>query len=207
MKKLLATFCATFLLASSASATGFFVGADVLQASATHKASNPTNSAGGPQNSWKQDSDRTNYGVSAGVRADVLNLLVSGEVFYDRLDTVARDFPRTDGVVYPSDNIKLKDRSGVKANLGFAILPKVTPFVTLGVASVNYQSNVYSAGVTKSKSEMAPLYGVGVLVDLPWGFTAKASYDYQKFDMRYAQEGSKIKTALGVAKLGVIYNF
>jgi opacity protein-like surface antigen len=207
MKKLLATFCAIFLVSSSASATGFFVGADVLQANASHKAINPTNSSSGPQNQAKQDGDRPNYGLSTGIRADVLNLMVSGELFYDSLNTVAGDFPKTDGAVYLSDNIKLKDRSGVKANIGFAILPKITPFVTFGAASVTYQSNVHSSGATKSKSEMTPLYGVGILLDLPFGVTAKASYDYQKFDMRYAQAGSKIETTLGVAKLGLIYNF
>ena len=72
---------------------------------------------------------------------------------------------------------------------------------------VNYQNNVFFVNNSVHDSEVAPLYGVGVLFDLPLGITLKAAYDYQQFNMRYAESGSKIKTRLGVARIGVIYNF
>lgn len=206
MKKLFLIFCTTFLFSAPSYATGFFVGGDVLFANAQYKAKN-NSTALGPKNGDIKDADNLNYGINAGFRLDVLSLLVSGEVFYDNLEISAQNFKSTTNQINISDNIKLKNRYGVKANIGMAILPKITPFVTFGMSKVSYESNVYSSGNTLSKTELAPLYGVGILVDLPLDISVKASYDYQNLSMNYAESGSKIRSHLGVAKLGVIYNF
>ncbi len=207
MKKFLAIFCSTLLISFSANATGFFIGADALFASAKHKAKSVEES-GNPRNLDKQDADKFNYGVNAGVRFDFLNLLASGELFYDKIDTSSRNFALIDSDNNNQDSIEIKDRYGAKLNVGFAILPKVTPFLTYGLTKVSYSSKILSDNNSVTKSEFTPLYGLGLLIDLPFtGLSAKASYDYQNIDMRYAQDGAKIKTHLGVAKLGVVYNF
>lgn len=207
MKKLFLIFCTTCLFSAPSYATGLFIGGDVLFANAQYKAKNNSSSLG-PKNGDITDADNLNYGINAGVRVDLLSLLVSGEVFYDNLEVSAQNFKSTTHKIHTSDNIELKNRYGVKANIGMAILPKITPFVTFGMSKVSYGSNVYSSGNTLSKSELSPLYGVGVLVDIPFiDISVKASYDYQNLNMNYAESGAKIRSHLGVAKLGVIYNF
>ena len=207
MKKLFLIFCTTFLFSAPSYATGLFIGGDVLFANAQYKAKNNSSTLG-PKNGDIKDADNLNYGINAGVRVDLLSLLVSGEVFYDNLEVSAQNFKSTTHRIHTSDNIELKNRYGVKANIGMAILPKITPFVTFGMSKVSYGSNVYSSGNTLSKSELSPLYGVGVLVDIPLiDISVKASYDYQNLNMNYAESGAKIRSHLGVAKLGVIYNF
>lgn len=198
--------CSAILLSSQSYATGLFVGADALFATASHRAIN-SSTISGPKNGDYKDADRMNYGVNAGIRIDVLNLYASGEVFYDDLRTSSKNFQSTSNQLSIGDRIKINNRIGAKANAGFAILPRITTFLTYGLANVNYSSNVASDHQTLSKSKLTPLYGVGLLVDLPFGITAKASYDYQQFNMQYAESGSKIRTHLGVTKLGLIYNF
>lgn len=193
------------LIPLSSNATGLFIGADLLQANARHEANNTGSS--GPKNNDVAESDNVNYGLNAGVRFDLLTLLASVELFYDNLNTSSRNFNQIDGTINNQDRIELKNRYGAKINAGFAILPRITPFITYGLTKVSYSSNVLSSNNSLSKTELTPLYGIGLLVDLPLGITAKASYDYQKIDMKYAGGGAKINTHLGVAKLGLVYNF
>jgi opacity protein-like surface antigen len=138
---------------------------------------------------------------------DVLNLLVSGEVFYDNINASTRDFALNDGSFESQDRLKINNRYGVKANVGFAVLPRITPFITYGLASVNYSSEVPSSNLSLRNSKLTPIYGAGLLVDLLLGVSLKASYDYQTFSSNHATEGVKVRSHLGIAKLGVIYNF
>lgn len=207
MKKFLIIFSTFLLIPFSSYATGFFVGADALFASARHEVKSGEG-GGNPKNGDKQDADKFNYGLNTGIRFDLLNLLASGELFYDNLDTSSRNFDLVGGEINGQDRIEIKNRYGAKVNVGFAILPKVTPFLTYGLTKVAYSSKVLSDNNAVTKSEFTPLYGLGLLIDLPFtGLSAKASYDYQNIAMRYAQDGARIKTHLGVAKIGVVYNF
>ncbi len=208
MKLFSTLLCATILLASPSYATGIFIGADALFATSSHRAISPS-TISGPKDGDYKDADKLNYGLNAGVRLDLANLYASGEVFYDNLKTSSKNFESFDGSLSVGDRIKINNRYGVKANLGLAIfpIPKITPFITYGLAGVNYASNVLSDNASVTKSKLTPIYGAGLLIDLPLGISAKASYDYQQFNMQYAESGSKIRTHLGVAKLGLIYNF
>ncbi len=203
-------FTIAFLLIASFSsqsyaALGFFSGIDAIHTKANHQAIN-SNSISGPKNGDIKDTDEINYGLSVGVRFDLLNLYASGEMFFDQINTRSSNF-NSNSASSSSDVIKIDNRYGAKANIGFAILPRITPFLTYGLAGVNYENNLYSSNKSVSNSELTPLYGIGLLIDLPCGFSAKAAYDYQNLNMRYAEPGAKIKTNLGVARLGLIYNF
>ena len=206
MKKLLAISCALFVFSNSAFATGLFIGGDALFANSRQEAKNSSTSSG-PKNGDVQDAEKFSYGVNAGVRLDLLNLLVSAEVFYDNIQASSRDFSLNNGSFNGQDSLRINDRYGAKANVGFALLPRITPFVTYGWANVNYSSVVASSGRSLKNSELTPLYGVGLLVDLPLGVSVKAGYDYQSFSARHAANGAKTRSHLGIARLGVIYNF
>lgn len=206
MKKFLVALSAILLASASSHATGFFVGADALFTNSQFKAKNLSTSSG-PKNGSVQDSDQLGYGGNVGFRVDVLNLLASAELFYDDLGTSSRNFESNSNAVSNGDSINIKNRYGVKGNVGFAILPRITPFLTYGLTNVNYSSEVLSNRSSLSRSEMTPIYGAGIMFDLPFGVSAKASYDHQQFNMRYAESGSRIRTNIGVARLGVVYHF
>ena len=205
MKKFLPILATTFCLISSQSnATGVFIGADILHSQARNQVKSSSDTSG-PKNGDVKTADKLNYGLNAGVRFDLLGFLASGEIFYDNLDISAKNFALNSGANGGGDNFSLQNRYGVKLNAGFAILPKVTPFLTYGFANVRYSSSAASSSVVKS--EMAPLYGLGLLIDLPLNFSVKASYDYQLLNLRYANDSAKVRTVLGVARVGVVYKF
>ena len=206
MKFFPALFGAALFLSTSSYATNVYVGADALFSNARYQAKNSSTTSG-PKNGGVQEKDKMGYGVNAGVRVDLLTLLASAELFYDNINSSSRNFNSATNQINSSDSININNRYGAKANVGFAILPRITPFLTYGLANVSYSSNVLSNNHSVTKSELAPLYGVGIVFDLPLGVSVKAAYDYQQLNMRYAETGSKIRTHLGVARLGVIYNF
>lgn len=207
MKKFLSLFLLVFLLTKPSFATGIYVGLDGVFTSANYEAIN-SNSAASTKDQDKQDGDSFNFGANAGFRFDFLNLFASAEAFYDNLDASARSFELADGTINSQDSITANYRYGMKANAGFAIFPRITPYLTYGMANVNYTNNLYSSGSSVGNSELAPIYGVGLMIDLLLGFSVRASYDYQSLNIRSAAgSDTKIKTHLGVAKLGVMYEF
>jgi opacity protein-like surface antigen len=200
MKKFLIIFCAAFLASTVSNATGLYVGADLLQSMAKSTAKN--SSLLGPQNGdVVKQNQQMNYGVNAGFRLDVLNLLASVEGFYDNLNNRSQSFNSTTS----GGKINFDNRYGARANLGFAILPRITPFITYGLSRLEYSAGVNAS----SSSKMGSLYGVGLLVDLPLGFSVKAAYDYQPLDLRYqdVNGSNKMRTHLSTARIGVAYNF
>ncbi len=196
MKKITSIFCALVLLSSQASAaSGVFVGLDYLHAKTINKARNDSSS--GPIGGNKTDDSSSGYGVNAGLRFDPLSFYLSGEVFYENLNSSASGFAQNNQ--NQGANIGLNERFGAKGNVGFTILPWLTPFVTYGVARVKYDAD-------QSSWKEAPLYGVGIIFDIPLtNFSVKAAYDVQRIKFPY--QNAQSKTNLGVARVGVSYTF
>jgi opacity protein-like surface antigen len=206
MKKILAITAIALLFASPANATGVFIGADALHSTAKHEAEND-DPAFGPEDRQVREDDRFGHGFNAGVRFDLALLMASVEGFYDYLDVNSRTFDDVTGSAGGGDEIiRIKDRYGAKLNLGIAILPHFIPFVTVGYSTLRYKNTL--SGETKERSESEPLVGAGILIDLPLGITLKAAYDYQRFETPHpGTTDAKIRTHLGVARIGLIYNF
>ena len=203
MKKFLPIFFAAFLASNYSYATGLFIGADALYSDVRHHARNSSTTSG-PNNNALTKGKQSGYGVNTGARFDLLMLLASGELFYDDLNISSNQFASSTN---SGDRVKVKDRYGLKLNAGFAILPKVTPFLTLGLSNTRYDINGITADSARSKNELTPLYGVGLLIDLPLGISLKAAYDYQSYRFNSPSNPAKIRTHLGVARLGIVYNF
>lgn len=198
MKKILTIFCLVFLISNSASAANFFIGVDALHSNARHKVKN-SSGTGADEGSTAKGKEY-NYGFNTGVRQDILLWFGTAELFYDNLNINSKGFNSSGNT---NNRIKLNERYGVKFNAGMAMLPKISPFITLGAANVRYDSNGSSLD---NASKFTPLYGVGVMFDLPLDISLKVSYDYQQFNANLS-DGAKSKTHLGVAKVGLIYNF
>ena len=208
MKKILPLILSIYFVScQQSSATGVFIGVDSLAINTRHELID-TSSSSNLEKGDKKSQQKANYGVNAGLRLDLLSLLASAEVFYDNLKTSSKDFNSSAAPTTNNGKVELKDRYGAKLNFGFAILPRITPFLTYGFSHINYYSQTSATNSNSlNKSKLSPLYGAGLIIDLPFGISAKASYDYQSFTMQYAEQGSKVRTMLGVAKLGLVYNF
>lgn len=206
MKNFRIIFCLASLLSSPSYATGFYAGVDAISSNSRHVAKEYSSSSS-PKNTDNKNDNKISYGANLGFRVDFINLMTSAEIFYDDISTSSKNFSLKSGASNSSDSIRIENRYGAKANVGLKILPGVAPFLTYGLANVNHSSNVLSNNHMIRKSEMTPLYGVGVLIDLPLSFSLKATYDYQQFNMDYAEPGTKIRTNLAVARIGVMYNF
>lgn len=210
MKKIsiLTALIAAFSFVSSASnATGFYVGADALFSSASFN-SKSNLSVSAPQDGDNKDGDNIGLGLNLGYRFDLLNLYTAAEVFYDHLDVSATGFNDAYRAPRANDSLNVNNRYGVKGHVGAAILPFITPFFTLGMANVDYDIKINSSNSSVGKTELSPLYGLGVLVDLPIvGLSARASYDYQDVNMDYVDATTKINTDIHTVRLGIAYNF
>jgi len=196
MKKITSIICALFLISSQASAaSGVFVGLDYLHAKSSNTARN--DSLSGPIGGDKTADSSSGYGVNAGLRFDPLSFYLSGEVFYENLNSSAKGFAQNDQS--QGANIGFNERFGAKGNVGFTILPWLTPFLTYGVARVKYDAD-------QSSWREAPLYGAGIIFDIPaTNFSVKAAYDFQRIKSPY--QSAQSKTNLGVARVGVSYTF
>ncbi len=197
MKKFTSILCAIILLSSQAqAASGLFIGVDALHSNSRNESDN-SSLISGSQNGDKTQSNNAGYGANLGIRLDPLFLFTSAEIFYERLNSSAQGFQQNTSGTGP--NIGINDRYGAKANLGFTVLPWLTPFITYGVASVKYGTDV-------SNRKTAPLYGVGILFDIPLtNLSVKAAYDIQRFDAHY--QNGQSQSQLGVAHLGLTYTF
>lgn len=197
LKKFLSIFCATILLSSQVqAASGLFIGVDILHSQTRNKSDNPSTLLG-PSDGAKTNANNEGYGANLGFRVDPLFLFASAEIFYERLNSSARGFNQNTSGTGP--NFKINDRFGAKANLGITVLPWITPFITYGFASLKYDTDV-------SNRRATPLYGVGILFDIPLtDLSIKAAYDIQKFNAHY--QNGQSETQMGVAHLGMIYTF
>lgn len=206
----LAVFATLFfaLISNQAQAIvpNFYVGVDGIFADSNHQIKNLSSSSNNVNKDEKND-EKMNFGVNAGLRFDLLGLYASGEIFYDNLQTQAKNFRLVSGNANDVGSTNIDNRYGAKANVGFGIFPRTTLFLTYGLTNIRYGNNSSSSNNSLSKDKLTPLYGAGILVDLPLDFSVKASYDYQNFTMKYADSSAKVRTYLSVFKLGLIYNF
>lgn len=198
MKKLLTIFCTTFLISANANAFDFFVGADMLHTDSRSQILSQDSKIGS-----SQDASDKGYGLSFGVRQDLVLVFASAELFYDSLDLATGTFNA------PSDQgnrIAIDRRYGGKVNAGI-VLPFIKPFLTFGFANVDYKVTNATSGLKHDNSKLAPIYGIGALLDLPLDISLKASYDFQQFETSAISTGSKFRNNIGVARIGLIYHF
>ncbi len=188
--------------------SGLYIGFDALRAQAKHRVRNFTGGDSFPHNSEKRNNTEYNYGVNLGYRIDPLPAVVFAELFYDNLDINSHNFSSNSTEINPSDRIHIKNRYGAKINMGLNFIPGIAPFITYGLVNIRYQNNLQQGDKRVSKTEFSPLYGFGILVDLPiTDLALKASYDIQSFTMNYAGENANIRSYLSIVKLGLLYKF
>jgi outer membrane autotransporter protein len=119
-----------------------------------------------------------------------------------------------------SQSLQIKNRYGVKADFGYDLTDRVSPYLTLGYAEIAYKakSAAYSGGSivngNKSAYEGDWFYGAGVKFDLTKNVALNLEYNLQNFQAKtqvpsqasYLNKISYI-SKLDVLKLGLAYNF
>jgi opacity protein-like surface antigen len=229
MKKiqfLIALLCALFIAVSAQAKTSsatksnknrFYIGADVTRSHTSHTQYDREYSGDPDVNGIKSHGKKKiGFGLNAGYRANFGHAFIAPEIFYDYLKNKAPDFSNTTAPT--SDSMTVSSRYGAKINLGYNLISgykfisKLDVFVSAGMANVNYSfKGVYGADSYKdSGSELAPIYGVGLIYSINDNWGIRTSYDRQRFIVPYyrvlnAAQIDHIK--LDVFKAGLIYNF
>jgi len=208
MKKLsLALIAAGVFVASNANAKdGAYVGVDVLRSSAKHtyvdkRISNPKDG------DTSTDNGSIGFGLNAGYKVSFDKAFIAPEVFYDYLNSSAKDFYNGDGAEYANDRMKINYRFGAKLNLGYTFVPGFSGFVNAGLSDLRSTYNWNDTGQSRGVMKLGMVYGLGFAYDLNEKWTIRTSFDRQNLNLQYVTEGRRDKVRLDVLKVGLVYNF
>lgn len=207
MKKTLAILLASTFIAANASAKdGFYLGADALYSHTKHKYTTLTPSLDHSLQGKQTYGESLGFGLSAGYKISADKLFFAPEIFYDNLNNKAHDFfyqePNS-----RQDTLRIDNRFGGKLNVGYNICKNFSAFVNAGLASVDYIVKWPSVELSRGVHKTAPIYGLGFMYNLNDNLAIRASYDYQKFNIQYIQEGRRSEVVLDVYKVGLVYGF
>ncbi len=132
-------------------------------------------------------------------------------IFFDNNDG-SDDFALPETIRYSR---KLKNSYGLKADFGYDITEKFSPFVTLGYSITRYSSSYYRGGynlVKETASNEGLVYGLGLRYNLNKCWSAVAAYELTQFGLNSNLDAivggtDKLSYTYKVAKLGLAYNF
>lgn len=195
------------LLTSKANAKdGIYVGADLLASHAKYK----FDSLYSVGEERRIDSNYDiGVGVSAGYKKSFNKFFVTPEIFYDYLNSRARDYHHNI-VPYGQDTMEIRSRYGSKANFGYDFTNKFSAYLGYGVAMVDHLDNFPSVNDSRGKWQTAAIYGIGSIYNINDNLGIKTEFNSQRFNTRYQYyEGPSTtsKVRLNVLKVGMIYSF
>ena len=155
--KFLTVLFTAIIISNSSYAEGVFVGDDYFDRSQFQI------------KSFDLESDlekysKFNYRTNAGYRFDTSSLSGSAEVFFDNTQISSRNFVFSKNA---ADKIDVESRYGAKLNAAFYSGGGISTFVSIGLANVKRNQEIYTNNPAPSKYELTPVYGVGLKMDLP----------------------------------------
>ena len=110
-------------------------------------------------------------------------------IFYDRIGT-------------SSNSISVRERVGVKLDLGYDFTHQFALYFTNGVASNRAKVNSHS-----DMSDLSYFYGIGALFHATRNVTLNVEYNNQHFDANGPASSHDASTRLQVMKVGIAYHF
>lgn len=201
MKKFIAiSTVAVSLMASSAFAKteGNYVGIDFLKTSTTDRYQTH-----GSKSSTYQAFSNTSNGVGINYKhaMNFNQVFVAPGAFIDRLGAESKDAS--------GRTVTTNSRYGAKLDLGYDLTENFSAYFTNGVADVNYRINTASAGGRASTSKMGYFYGAGLTTKIAQDLSLALEYNTQTLNLATPALASAdhAKSRIGVAKLGLLYNF
>ncbi len=202
MKKFLLITTTVSILASSAFAKteGNYFGIDIIRTSAQEKSrsSEYNDTVGGPELFYSHDKKQssTGFGINYKHAFNFDKFFIAPGVFLEKLGTDTKTGYEYSSNLYYSQEIKLQNRYGVRADLGYDVTDKFSAYVPVGYNLVSYQisTNEYQspnyAASKKTGSEGSYFYGLGFSYVLTDNIGINAEYN------RLSQ--MKLKSASGV---------
>lgn len=207
-KKLLlaaAIIASTLSFSASAKTEGNYVGLNLIDTYTRSKVLVVGGSAS------KYPHNDISFGVDYKYAFNFNRFFVAPGIFYDN-NSANADFALPEAVRF-SNNVQ--NSYGVKADFGYDVTEKFSPFVTLGFSmtrsTISYYSGAYP--LTKSATNNEGLvYGLGFRYKLSKAVSVVASYELTQFGLNSNLDATiggsdKLNSDYKVAKLGVAYNF
>jgi opacity protein-like surface antigen len=203
MKKILTTLVVTAALTATnafAKTEGDYIGVFGMLAKSSPKDASDTNS------SVSKDSTRkVRLGFNYQHAFNFNNFFVSPEVFVEALELTNNSLSSGS-----NDKLEINTRYGFKANLGYDVNDKFSPYITLGRGTVEYSStkrNDSNQDVKRMSSESSGIYGIGANFHVSESVTANLEYNRQKVNVNQALDAGRYKTDISTLRFGVAYHF
>jgi outer membrane autotransporter protein len=212
MKKLLVTIFALISLVSStafAKTEGSYAGLDLIRTSIRYKerfsaSFQPVAADNGPNYS------NSNYGAGLNYKYafNFNNAFIAPGLIFEYNNTSSKGDQ--------GERLGIRDRYGVKADLGYDVTEQIAPYFTVGYSNISYSTRNYVGNDTASRSGKANdwFYGAGLKFDVSDKVTLNLEYNTQKFKAKatvpnaasYSYAGV-YRTKFEALKLGVSYKF
>lgn len=211
MKKLIAVSLFASLVASSAFAKteGSYVGIDLLNTKSV--AQLRSSSEGQAADETSRQTSR-NYGVGVNYK-----YAVNFNKFFVAPGIIIED-NRSKNSIADGLSLNVKNRYGVKADVGYDVTDCIAPYLTLGYSATSYTSRFGAVSEDdvaingkKSATNYDWFYGAGVKFDLTSNVALNLEYNRQNFRAKVSTGNADVaaayKTRLEIMKVGVSYRF
>jgi opacity protein-like surface antigen len=199
MKKFIAitSIVSTFVASSALAKTeGNFVELDILQAHSSNKYQ--INEKDTDTAKFKDSS--LGFGVSYKHAFNLDKIFIAPGVFFDQLGTKARE---------SVDSVTAQYRYGAKLDIGYDFTEKFAAYLTNGISNVKYKINWNSVNGAESDSKLGYFIGFGSSYKVAKDVSVNLEYNMQSLllDTPDRTGAVKLRSNIGVLKLGVSYNF
>jgi len=154
--------------------------------------------------SLNSKSDSTSFALSYGYKLELPNkFFVTPSVFYDYINNQALERFGSNADFREEVNY----RYGLKADLGYNLLEKLSAYGSIGVASTDYTikwNNVPS--LRKNDNDISLVYGGGLSYNVKDDLALNVEYNIQSLEME-AILGEGYDTDINMLKIGVSHKF
>lgn len=135
-------------------------------------------------------------------------------LFLELNNTEAKMTKKDSGTTNENRKLALRDRYGIRLDVGLDVTNEVAPYITFGVANVDYSTTDWSQtpsdAKTKSGNKVGGFFGAGLKVELIKNMAIYFEWQSQKsFNAKTAAAsgGGGFDTKIDVMKLGIAYKF
>jgi opacity protein-like surface antigen len=138
-----------------------------------------------------------NFGINYGYKYSFENnIFINPEIYYDRLDSTAKDQSS------PANENKIKDIEGAKLNIGYNLQDNFGVYASIAHISVDY--SIGSNAINDKISDLS--YGFGARYYISNKLSARLEYNTANFNLNYGT-GDREVADINTTRLGVAYHF